>query len=187
MNRRLLNRAEIFAAMAQRLDIPRVLAQFNLTLDELSAIFQEVADHYREQEAGEWVMYCDGASQGNPGPAGAGVVLYDPGGRVGAEISAYLGHATNNIAEYQALLLGLKKAQELGVTRLQIFTDSQLVAFQLEGRYRVKEPHLLSLWQEAKKALQKFSSYAISHLNREANAAADRLARQAIDRLATPE
>lgn len=175
------SRAAIFAALAQGLDLAQILERFHLSDDELRQLFKEAADYYRNQDQGCWRLYCDGASRGNPGPAGAGVVLYDPQGELKAQRGWYLGEATNNVAEYQALIRGLKFAQKLGVTRIQILADSQLLVHQLNGRYRVKAAHLLPLWREAKQKLQNFEACAISHVPREANSRADALANQAID------
>jgi ribonuclease HI len=108
-------------------------------------------------------------------------VLDNPRGESRTEVCRYLGEATNNVAEYQALLLGLREARQQGVDRLQIFADSELLVKQLTGLYRVKSPHLLPLWQEATKELQKFQAYAISHVPRTENRRADKLANQAID------
>ena len=141
-----------------------------------------MADAYCRRETGYWRLYCDGASRGNPGPAGAGALLYDPGGTLKGQLSRYLGETTNNVAEYQALILGLQLAREQGAARIQILADSQLVVEQLKGSYKVKSPHLLPLWQQAKKELQSFEAYAISHLGRAGNQEADLLARQAADR-----
>lgn len=175
------SRWEIFAALAQGLEISRVLARFQLTREELKGLFQEAADYYREQETGYWTLYCDGASRGNPGPAGAGAVLADPQGEVKVERGRALGRTTNNVAEYQALLLGLEAARDQGVRKLQVFSDSELLVKQLKGQYRVKNPHLLPLWRRAWQELQKFQAYAIFHVPREQNRRADRLARRAID------
>ncbi len=175
------SRWEIFAALAQGLEISRVLARFQLTREELKDLFQEAAAHYREQETGYWTLHCDGASRGNPGPAGAGAVLADPKGKVRLELGRPLGRATNNVAEYQALLLGLEAARDQGVLKLQVFSDSELLVKQLKGQYRVRNPHLLPLWRRAWQELQKFKAYAISHVSREQNLRADRLARRAID------
>jgi ribonuclease HI len=141
-----------------------------------------VADAYRRRESGFWRLYCDGASRGNPGPAGAGALLYDPGGTLKAQLSRYLGETTNNVAEYQALILGLQLAREQGATRIQVLADSQLVVEQIKGSYQVKSPHLLPLWRQAQKELQNFAAYVVSHLGRAGNQEADRLARQAVDR-----
>lgn len=152
----------------------------------LQDLFQKVADAYRRRETGFWRLYCDGASRGNPGPAGAGALLYDPGGILKGQLSRYLGETTNNVAEYQALILGLQLAREQGAARIQILADSQLVVEQLNGSYRVKSPHLLPLWQQAKKELQNFEAYAISHVPRAQNSLADELANQGIDQKPRP-
>jgi len=179
-------RAAIFAALAQGLEISQVLARFRLTREELQQLFQEVADYYGRQDQGFWRLYCDGASRGNPGPAGAGCALYNPQGELAAQQGEYLGEATNNVAEYRALLLGLKLARDLGVTRVHVFADSQLLVRQLTGRYQVKSPHLLPLWQQAKKELQKFEACAISQVARAENREADALANRAIDHKSAP-
>jgi ribonuclease HI len=175
-------RARIFTALAQGMDIPEVLQRFQLTRDELQALFLEVVEFFQAQEGGYWQLFCDGASRGNPGPAGAGAILQDPSGNLQGQAARYLGEATNNVAEYQALLLGLEMALGRKIKRLKIFTDSQLVVEQLNGGYQVRSPNLKPLWSQAKKELQKFESCAISHIDRALNIEADRLANQAIDR-----
>jgi ribonuclease HI len=177
----LSKRAAIFQALAEGLDLQHVREQFKLTKDELQELFQEVADYFRDLEEGVWSLYCDGASRGNPGQAGAGVLLVDAFGDIRVQYGEYLGQATNNVAEYQALLLGLKMARNLGVKKIQVFADSELLVRQLNGQYRVKAAHLLPLWEEATKALQAFETHEISHVPRELNYLADRLANQAID------
>lgn len=174
-------RARIFHALAQGMEIPEVLKRFQLTRDDLQALFLEVGEFYQAQEGGYWRLFCDGASRGNPGPAGAGAVLLDHIGNLQGRAARYLGKATNNVAEYQALLLGLEMALGRGVKRLKIFSDSQLLVEQLNGGYQVKSPQLKPLWRQATKELQKFEAYAISHIDRASNAEADRLANQAID------
>ena len=127
-------------------------------------------------------LFCDGASRGNPGPASAGAVVYDAlTGEVAAEISRSLGVATNNVAEYQALLLGLEETLKLGATRVAIFADSQLLVRQLTGRYQVRHPDMRRLWGQAKSLLERFESWQASHVPREQNAEADRLANLALD------
>jgi ribonuclease HI len=176
------SRAAVFAALAQGLDLDRVRARFRLSLEELQDLFQEAAQRYSELEEGIWSLYCDGASRGNPGPAGAGALLLNPQGESTAEAGEYLGETTNNVAEYRALLLGLQKARDLGVRRLRVFADSELLVRQLNGSYRVKAAHLLPLWQAAQQELRQFKTYAVSHVPREANSRADQLANRAIDR-----
>jgi|SRR5215471_7757924 len=131
--------------------------------------------------AASYELFSDGAARGNPGPAGAGALLRSQGGEVLAEISEYLGETTNNQAEYQALLLGLKKAQELKLTTLKVFLDSELVVKQLNGDYKVKHPDLIPLYREVVALLKKFPSIAVAHVYREKNKEADKLANLAID------
>jgi ribonuclease HI len=139
------------------------------------------ADRHGDRQEGFWRLHCDGASRGNPGPAGAGMVLHDPQGRLQVRKGRYLGKTTNNVAEYQALLLGLEEAQKLSVKKLRILADSELLVKQLNGLYRVKSPHLLPLWRQALQALRQFEAYAIIHVPREKNRLADEVANQAID------
>jgi len=167
--------------LAQGREIAQVLEKFGITRQELQDLFQKIADAYRRRETGFWRLYCDGASRGNPGPAGAGAVLADPQGEIRARLTQYLEVTTNNVAEYQALLLGLKAARDLGVRRLRVFADSELLVRQLHGQYRVKAPHLLPLWRLAQNELQNFETYTISHVPRAENRLADELANQAID------
>jgi ribonuclease HI len=158
-----------------------VRERFDLSREELQEIFQEVADYCGEREEGFWRLFCDGASRGNPGPAGAGAALFDPRGEVKAQLARYLGETTNNVAEYQALILGLQEAARLRARKLQVFADSELLVRQLNGQYRVKSPHLLPLWRLVKDELQNFATYTISHVPRAENRLADELANQAID------
>ncbi|MBM4283906.1 MAG: ribonuclease HI family protein [Deltaproteobacteria bacterium] len=171
---------EIFAALAEEPDLVQVRERFGLTDEDLQELFGRARDIF-EATAPSWTLYVDGACRDNPGPAGAGAVLLDPEGRVRAQESRFLGRATNNIAEYQGLLLGLAAARALGVNRLDIYSDSELMVRQLHGVYQVKSRNLLPLWQEARKQLQSLEVYAIRHVDRSFNQEADRLARRAID------
>lgn len=127
-------------------------------------------------------LYCDGASRGNPGPAGAGALLKEKGtGKVLAALSAPLGRATNNEAEYAALLLGLEEAKRQGVSQLAIHADSQLVIRQILGQYKVKHPEMRIRHAQALSLLAGFPSWTATHIPREANADADRLANRALD------
>jgi len=177
-------RAAIFAALAQGLDLAGVRERFDLTPEALQELFRDAAGLYRVRQEGFWRLHCDGASRGNPGPAAAGIVLYDPQGRVRVNTGRYLGETTNNVAEYQALLLGLAEAGKLEVQKLRIVADSELMVKQLTGRYRVKSPHLIPLWQEAVKALKQFAAWGINHVPREENHLADAAANRAIDQKA---
>jgi hypothetical protein len=104
----LSKQAAIFAALAQGLDLAGVRQRFGLAPEELQELFRDAAELYRNRTAGFWRLYCDGASRGNPGPAAAGLVLFDPQGGQQVQKGRYLGETTNNVAEYQALLLGLE-------------------------------------------------------------------------------
>jgi ribonuclease HI len=177
-------RAAIFAALAQGLDLAGLREHFGLTPEALQELFREAAELYRDRGEGFWLLHCDGASRGNPGPAGAGMVLFDPQGRLQVRKGRYLGETTNNVAEYQALLLGLEEAQRLGVKQLRVLADSELMVKQLTGRYRVKSPHLIPLWRQAVYALKKFDAWAIAHVPREENHLADEAANRAIDQRA---
>lgn len=126
------------------------------------------------------IIYTDGGSRGNPGPAGAGAILLQDGKTLGT-ISKYLGHQTNNFAEYTALVLALEKSLELGLSQIEVRMDSELIVRQMTGQYRVKTESLVPLFNKAKSLSQKFQSFAIVHVRREFNKEADRLANQAMD------
>jgi len=125
-------------------------------------------------------MHIDGASRGNPGPAAYAVVLARPGLPVVEEADT-IGKATNNVAEYTALVEGLRLATELGVKKLSIFSDSELMVKQMKGEYRVKNPELLDLYNEAKRLAAGFEKIDITHVRREQNARADAIGNDALD------
>jgi len=127
------------------------------------------------------VINTDGAARGNPGPAGIGAVIRREDGTVLAEISRFLGHATNNVAEYTALILALEKAAALGAAEVEVFTDSELMVKQIHGEYRVKNEGLKGLYQKVQELAAGFSSFRITHVPREENKEADRLANLGID------
>ena len=124
----------------------------------------------------------DGAARGNPGPAGCGAFLCDARGLVSKKLYRYLGIATNNIAEYEGLLVGLEAAVALGCEKVHVESDSELMVNQLNGRYRVRHEKLKKLYQRALNLLRQFDSYRIAHVKREHNQVADRLANEAIER-----
>ncbi|MDI9600339.1 MAG: Nif3-like dinuclear metal center hexameric protein [Acidobacteriota bacterium] len=126
-------------------------------------------------------LYADGGARGNPGPAGIGARLVNAAGQVVEEVADYIGTATNNVAEYQALLTGLEAALDRGVERLDVFLDSELVVHQVNGRYKVKAAVLKPLHRQACLLLSKFHEVDVRHIPREQNAAADALVNQAID------
>ncbi len=127
------------------------------------------------------IVACDGASRGNPGPAGAGAQITDPDGVVLAEVTEGLGEATNNVAEYTAVIRGLERALELGAGSVLLRSDSQLLINQLTGRYRVKSPHLQPLYRRVRELAAGFDSIEYEHVRRERNTEADRLANQGVD------
>ncbi len=127
-------------------------------------------------------VFIDGASRGNPGRAGAGVYITDGEGRKVSEKGWFLGHKTNNEAEYEALLLGMEEARRLGGKSIHIYTDSELVQRQVKGLYRVKEPHLRILHRKVMERAKAFDSFKIESIPREENREADLLANLAIER-----
>lgn len=127
------------------------------------------------------VLWSDGAARGNPGPAGIGIMLKTKSGEVLVAEGRFVGHTTNNVAEYKALLLGLERALERGVRRLDVFADSELLIKQLKGQYRVKNEGLKPLFLEAKSLIQRFERVRLAHVRRELNVEADRLANAGID------
>jgi ribonuclease HI len=128
------------------------------------------------------LIHTDGAARGNPGPAGAGAILVDADdGRVVAEIAEPLGHATNNVAEWTAVELALQRALEVGATHVDLRMDSQLVARQIIGMYRVKHPDLQPIHRRVMAQLGRLAGYTVGHVPRERNKDADRLSNIAID------
>lgn len=128
-----------------------------------------------------WLLMVDGAARGNPGQAGCGAAICDERGAVVEELSRYLGHSTNNVAEYEGLLMGLEALLRLGRKNIVVQSDSQLLVRQLNGEYRVKDQKLKVLFHRAMALLRQFDSCRILHVRREMNKLADRLANQGID------
>lgn len=126
-------------------------------------------------------IHIDGAARGNPGPAGVGVVIIGPDGAVVERLHRGIGVATNNVAEYRALLLALERAQVLGYTDIEVCSDSELLVRQLQGRYQVKHAGLKALYAEAKDRIETFRRFGIQHVPREQNDEADALANRGID------
>jgi ribonuclease HI len=124
-------------------------------------------------------LYVDGASRGNPGRAGIGVVLETEGAV--RKAGAYVGVKTNNEAEYMALIMGLEMALEMGATEVTVYSDSQLLVRQLQGEYRVRSHRLKKLYERAADLISRFSKFQIVHVEREENSEADRLANTALD------
>lgn len=126
------------------------------------------------------IIYTDGGARGNPGPAGIGCVIFDEKGKLVEEISKYIGLATNNQAEYQALLAGLNQAKALDAQRIEVFLDSELVVKQLNLKYRVKDKDLAPLFVRAYNLTLGFKKVIFKHIRREKNELADRLVNLAL-------
>jgi len=131
----------------------------------------------------DWISaHCDGGARGNPGPAGFGAVFTDAAGHKIAELSEFLGHRTNNYAEYSGLLGCLAWALEHHHKRLRVVSDSELMVNQIKGKYKVNSPDLRPLWEEARRRIAQLDGFEISHALRHKNKDADRLANEAMDR-----
>src|SRR5579859_8197571 len=126
--------------------------------------------------------HVDGGARGNPGPAGYGVAITDGSGHPVAELSEYLGHRTNNYAEYQGLLAALRYAAEHQIKALKVISDSELMVRQMKGIYKVRHPELRKLHDEAQQLVRRLEHFEIRHALREHNRTADRLANEAMDK-----
>jgi ribonuclease HI len=127
------------------------------------------------------IVNVDGGSRGNPGPAAIAAVATDPSGEVLAERSETIGEATNNVAEYRALLLGIDLAKQLGADEVEFVGDSMLIVEQVRGKWRVKQEHLRPLHTKVKDALRGLESWSIRHVKRDENSRADELLNDALD------
>lgn len=128
-------------------------------------------------------LHTDGGSRGNPGPAAWGFVIKDDQGKVLLERGKYIGETTNNVAEYSALIEGLKSVLDLKATDVVIKMDSELIVRQMTGKYKIKQPHLIELAAQVRTSLQKFESYKFEHVFREFNKEADAQVNIALDAL----
>jgi ribonuclease HI len=127
------------------------------------------------------IVNVDGGARGNPGPAAIAAVISTPKGEVIEQRAERIGTATNNVAEYRALLLGLERARALGAKEVELIGDSQLVVRQVKGEYKVKDEALRALNEQVRAALEPFDRWSIKHVRREENAAADELLNEALD------
>jgi ribonuclease HI len=130
------------------------------------------------------IVHVDGGARGNPGPAAAASVVSSPAGEVLDEYAQLLGKVTNNVAEYRALLLGLERAKELGASEVEVIGDSELIAKQIQGLYKVKHPSMRPLYLEAMDAFRAFERWSIRTVPRAQNAEADALVNAALDQAA---
>jgi ribonuclease HI len=127
------------------------------------------------------VVNVDGGARGNPGPAAVAAVATTPDGEELAERKLYIGEATNNVAEYRALLLGLELARDLGAEEVEVINDSELIAYQIGGEYKVKNAGLKPLFAQAMRELRGFHKWAVRPVRREQNSRADELVNEALD------
>jgi ribonuclease HI len=127
------------------------------------------------------VVHVDGGARGNPGPAAVAAVVTTPDGDLLGEEGSYIGEATNNVAEYQAVLLGLRLARELGAREVDVVNDSELVARQINGVYKVKHAGLRPLFLETMQALRRFDRWSVRNVRRESNERADELVNRTLD------
>ena len=130
-----------------------------------------------------WKAHVDGAARGNPGPAGVGIVIENSEGVILKEIGEPLGRTTNNVAEYSALIRALEETRALGCNRLAVYTDSELMAHQLNGKYACKAAHLIPLYNRARLLLSQFESTSVTHVRRELNKRADALSNIGADQV----
>jgi len=130
------------------------------------------------------VVHVDGGARGNPGPAAVAAVATDPEGNALGERNAYIGEATNNVAEYRAVLLALELARELGAREIEVVNDSELVARQIGGEYKVKNAALRELFVETMRKLREFDRWSVRNVRREHNVRADELVNEALDEAA---
>jgi len=128
------------------------------------------------------IAYTDGGARGNPGPSGYGVVIQDQSGKKVAALSEYLGHQTNNFAEYQGLIAALEYAVQHNYKALKVISDSELLVRQIKGIYKVKNPTLQDLYARARQLIRKLETFSIDHVLRGKNQEADRLANAAMDK-----
>jgi probable phosphoglycerate mutase len=145
-------------------------------------LFENTKDGGATTVGGWFTAHCDGGSRGNPGPSGYGAILEDPHGQVAARLSEFLGHQTNNYAEYKGLLAVLAWALANRVRCLRVFSDSELMVRQMKGIYKVKNPGLRPLWEEAQRQSRQFEAFEMRHTLRGGNKEADKLANAAMDK-----
>ena len=153
-----------------------VTAPMEFGLPEAGDTGNRAASTASRQSHAEVVIYTDGASKGNPGPSGAGGVILTPDGEIIEEFREHLGRTTNNVAEYEAVRIGLARALALGARRVTVRLDSELVSNQLSGRYKVKDTKLIERYLEVGQLLSRLDSVKFETIPREKNARADRLA-----------
>jgi len=173
---------DLLDRLADGKEVAQAAVDLGMSPDKAEELLRLIATRLRQKGRRELFVFVDGASRGNPGPAGIGVVIQDPSGAIIKEVSRAIGESTSNVAEYEALILGLQEAKSLGAESVSIRTDSQLLHHQLRGQYRVRDEKLRERFRRVHELLEKFSSWGVTHLPRKENRLADRLANMAIDK-----
>jgi len=170
---------ELLRIIYKNVSFNKLFRQYpGISKERIDELFKKLAQFLRPQTL---VIYVDGASRGNPGEAGIGVLIMDEKGNVLEEVSQYIGETTNNVAEYRALLLALDKAESYSPTEVIIKTDSELMAKQLNSIYKVKGRSILPLFKQVKAKTSRFPRFSVQHISREENKRADVLANNAIE------
>ncbi len=176
--------SEILMTLAETLDVEKTLETHGIHGEDLAGVLAKAAALARKMEKppadAEFVLMTDGASRGNPGPSGAGFVIYRADRLLEGQ-AQYLGEVTNNQAEYNALILGLTRLAELGARKVVAKADSELMVKQMNGEYKVKNKNITPLFIRAKQLSREFESFRIEHVMREENSRADEMANRAID------
>ena len=161
-----------------------------LTQERVKELFGHLAKLLQDEQPAKHeflIIHTDGSTRGNPGKGGAGVILLDKDNGLVEELGEYIGKVTSNVAEYEAVVLGLQRALELGAREILLRTDSQLVIRQLSGAYRIKSKNLIPRHVLARRLLSKFKKWKVEYVPREENHGADMLANVAIDSLGADE
>ncbi len=172
--------------LSETLDLDKTIEKLNITREAARSMLIDAAGSRAKARPGSGIegpvnIYVDGASRGNPGSAGAGAIIKAKDGRVLKRLKKYLGVVTNNAAEYEALVMALKAARSMGLKKIRMHADSELVVKQIKGVYRVRSEELRPFYTEAMELIDGFNRFEITHVPREKNSEADRLANEAID------
>ncbi len=179
--------AALLRHLAQGRSIDQAASDLGVSVEMAREVLEKIADLYAPsrqdpvEHSESAVAYIDGGARGNPGPAGCGVFIQDQKGETLITTARYLGETTNNVAEYNGLLVALETAQEIQIEKLEIRSDSKLLVEQMKGNYKVKSPNLIPLFLKAQKLAHQFENVVYTHVRREQNRKADRLANEAMD------
>ena len=183
---------ELLQLIYKNINLDALKSQNNsITREEIDNLFSKLLEHIKRESVGAYcntllptetlIIHTDGASRGNPGKAGIGILIRNKDGQEVEEISEYIGETTNNVAEYKALITAARRALEFGAKDVVFKLDSELVVKQIYHKYSVKSPHLIPLYRELQDMLRKFRKWEVIHVPRGENSRADALANMGID------